>query len=75
MLCMSDTVLGVMLTCLEDLGLVLCHSSGLTQSHFVFCKDSELVSVAHDEVRDGGVQSMVMLQHGEPVLGKQCSRP
>ncbi len=55
-------------TCLQDLGLLLCNSGVLAYSALVFRKCSELVGVAHDEVRDGGIQSMVMLQHSEPVL-------
>lgn len=55
-------------TCLQDLGLLLCNSGVLTYPTLVFRVHSELVGVAHDEVRDGGIQSMVMLQHSEPVL-------
>lgn len=55
-------------TCLQDLGLFLCNSSVLTNATLVFRKHSELVGVAHDEVRDSGIQSMVMLQHSIPVL-------
>lgn len=55
-------------TCLQDLGLFLCDSSRLAHSTLVLRKYSELVSVAHDEVRDGGIQSVVMLQHSEIIL-------
>lgn len=55
-------------TCLHDLGLPLCDGGILAHSALVLCKHSELVGVAHDEVGDGGIQSMVMLQHGVPVL-------
>lgn len=55
-------------TCLHNLGFLLGNSGVLTHSTLIFRKHSELVGVTHDEVRDGGVQSMVMVQHSEPVL-------
>lgn len=55
-------------TCLQDLGLLLRSSGFLAYSTLVLREHSERVGVAHDEVGDGGIQSMVMLQHGEPVL-------
>lgn len=57
-------------TCLHDLGFLLGNGGVLAHSTLVLRKHSELVGVAHDEVRDGGVQSMVMFQHSEPVLGR-----
>lgn len=55
-------------TCLQDHGVTLCNRSILTQSNLVFSEHSELVGIAHDKVRDGGIQSVVMLHHSVPVL-------
>lgn len=60
-------------TRLHDLGLPLRDGGVLAHSALVLCKHSELVGVAHDEVGDGGIQSMVMLQHGVPVLQTHAS--
>lgn len=58
-------------TYLQDLGLLLCNSGLLAYATLIFRKHSELVGVAHDEVGDGGVHSVVVIQHGEPVLWAQ----
>lgn len=55
-------------TCLHNPGFLLGNSGFLTHSTLVFRKHSKLVGVTHDEVRDGGIQSMVMVQHSKPIL-------
>lgn len=55
-------------TCFLDDGHILGDGTGLTAAHPVVGKHSEAVGVAHDEVRDGGVQPVVVLQHREPLL-------
>lgn len=55
-------------TCLLDGGHILGDSTGFAGAHFVLREDSEAVRVAHDEVRDGGIEPVVVLQHSEPLL-------
>lgn len=56
------------ITCLLDGGHFLGDSTGFAGAHFVLREDSEAVRVAHDEVRDGGIEPVVVLQHSEPLL-------
>lgn len=55
-------------TCFENLGFLLGNSGLLANATLVLGVHPELVCVAHDKVRDCGIQSMVMLHHGVPVL-------
>lgn len=55
-------------TCLLDGGHFLGDSTGFAGAHFVLREDSEAVRVAHNEVRDGGIEPVIVLQHGEPFL-------
>lgn len=55
-------------TCFLDGGHFFGDSTGFAGAHFVLREDSEAVRVAHDEVRDGGIEPVVVLQHSEPLL-------
>lgn len=55
-------------TCLLDGGHVFGDSTAFAGAHFVLREHSEAVRVAHDEVWDGGIEPVVVLQHSEPLL-------
>lgn len=55
-------------TCLLDGGHFFGDSTGFAGAHFVLREHSEVVRVAHDEIRDGGIKPVVVVQYSEPLL-------
>lgn len=62
----SDILKGV--TCLLDGGHSFGDSAAFAGAHFVLSEHAEAVRVAHDEIRDGGVEPVVVFQYSEPLL-------
>jgi hypothetical protein len=57
-------------TCLEDVGGVLGDPRGVTEPTEVFAENTEVVLIAHNEVRDGAAGVSVVFIYGEPLLGQ-----